>query len=64
MQMEKQIAELRKQRDLAQSRLEDFMRMVEHNVASKVLLVLPTISLYATYNSIVHHVSSIITVLP
>ncbi|CAL9228631.1 unnamed protein product [Arabidopsis halleri] len=33
--MEKEIAELRKQRDLAQSRLEDFMRMIEHNVASK-----------------------------
>ncbi|CAH2075880.1 unnamed protein product [Thlaspi arvense] len=33
--MEKQIAELRKQRDLAQSRLEDFMRMVEHDEASK-----------------------------
>ncbi|ESQ53139.1 hypothetical protein EUTSA_v10024409mg [Eutrema salsugineum] len=33
--MEKQITELRKQRDLAQSRLEDFMRMVEHDEASK-----------------------------
>lgn len=39
MQMEKQIVELRKQRDLAQSRLEDFMRMVEHDESSKVLLV-------------------------
>jgi len=48
--MEKEIAELRKQRDLAQSRLEDFMRMIEHNVASKVLLVLPTISLCAADN--------------
>ncbi|KAL1190242.1 Kinesin-like protein KIN-7F [Cardamine amara subsp. amara] len=33
--MEKQMEELRKQRDLAQSRLEDYMRMVEHDEASK-----------------------------
>ncbi|CAA7020652.1 unnamed protein product [Microthlaspi erraticum] len=33
--MEKQMKELREQRDLAQSRLEDFMRMVEHDGASK-----------------------------
>ncbi|CAN8276635.1 unnamed protein product [Cochlearia groenlandica] len=33
--MEKQIKVLRNQRDLAQSRLEDFMRMVEHYEASK-----------------------------
>lgn len=56
MQMEKQIEELRKQRDLAQSRLEDYMRMVEHDEASKVLVFFPTISLYATDHSIAHHV--------
>ncbi|KAF8093191.1 hypothetical protein N665_0389s0050 [Sinapis alba] len=33
--MKKQIAELRKQRDLAESRLEDFMRMIEHHHALK-----------------------------
>ncbi|VVB08527.1 unnamed protein product [Arabis nemorensis] len=33
--MEKQLAEMAKQRDLAQSRLEDFMRMVEHDESSK-----------------------------
>ncbi|XP_024014128.1 kinesin-like protein KIN-7E isoform X3 [Eutrema salsugineum] len=33
--MEKQLAEMTKQRDLAQSRLEDFMRMVEHDESSK-----------------------------
>ena len=31
MQMEKQMAKLRKQRDLAESRLEDFMRIIEHH---------------------------------
>lgn len=36
MQMEKQLAEMTKQRDLAQSRLEDFMKMVEHDESSKV----------------------------
>ncbi|CAH8392077.1 unnamed protein product [Eruca vesicaria subsp. sativa] len=33
--MEKQLAEMTKQRDLAQSRLEDFMKMVEHDESSK-----------------------------
>ncbi|CAA7028301.1 unnamed protein product [Microthlaspi erraticum] len=33
--IEKQLAEMTKQRDLAQSRLEDFMRMVEHDESSK-----------------------------
>lgn len=31
MQMEKEMAELREERDLAQSRLEDIMRMVAHD---------------------------------
>lgn len=63
--MEKEIAELRKQRDLAQSRLEDFMRMIEHNVASKVLLSSHNLTFStATDNSIPHHVFPIITVLP
>lgn len=47
MQMEKEMAELREERDLAQSRLEDIMRMVELDEASKVF-IFPTISLYAT----------------
>ncbi|CAL9233336.1 unnamed protein product [Arabidopsis halleri] len=34
--MEKQLAEMTKQRDIAQSRLEDFMKMVEHDESSKV----------------------------
>ncbi|KAF8118364.1 hypothetical protein N665_0005s0130 [Sinapis alba] len=33
--MEKQLVEMTKQRDLAQSRLEDYMRMVEHDESSK-----------------------------
>ncbi|KAL0741494.1 hypothetical protein Bca4012_083007 [Brassica carinata] len=33
--MEKQLADMTKQRDLAQSRLEDFMKMVEHDESSK-----------------------------
>ncbi|CAH8262974.1 unnamed protein product [Arabidopsis lyrata] len=33
--MEKQLAEMTKQRDIAQSRLEDFMKMVEHDESSK-----------------------------
>ncbi|CAD5319102.1 unnamed protein product [Arabidopsis thaliana] len=33
--MEKQLAEMTKQRDIAQSRLEDFMKMVEHDASSK-----------------------------
>ena len=41
------MAELREERDLAQSRLEDIMRMVELDEASKVF-IFPTISLYAT----------------
>lgn len=54
MQMEKEMAELREERDLAQSRLEDIMRMVELDEASKVFIFLapPTISLYATNNSL------------
>ena len=36
MQMEKQLVEMTKQRDLAQSRLEDYMRMVEQDDSSKV----------------------------
>lgn len=36
MQLEKQLVEMTKQRDLAQSRLEDYMRMVEHDDSSKV----------------------------
>ena len=36
VQMEKQVADMTKQRDLAQSRLEDFMKMVEHDESSKV----------------------------
>lgn len=36
MQMEKQLAEMTKQRDIAQSRLEDFMKMVEHDESSRV----------------------------
>ena len=31
MQMEKKMAKLRKQRDIAESRLEDFMRIIEHD---------------------------------
>ena len=48
------MAELREERDLAQSRLEDIMRMVELDEASKVFIFLapPTISLYATNNSL------------
>ncbi|XP_018484675.2 kinesin-like protein KIN-7E isoform X2 [Raphanus sativus] len=33
--MEKQLADMTKQRDLAQSRLDDFMKMVEHDESSK-----------------------------
>ncbi|KAL1208191.1 Kinesin-like protein KIN-7E [Cardamine amara subsp. amara] len=33
--MEKQLAEMTKQRDIVQSRLEDFMKMVEHDETSK-----------------------------
>ena len=36
VQMEKQLVEMTKQRDLAQSRFEDYMKMVEHDESSKV----------------------------
>ncbi|CAN8283780.1 unnamed protein product [Cochlearia groenlandica] len=41
--IEKQLSEMTKQRDLAQSRLDDFMKMVEHDESSKIkqLLIAP-----------------------